>query len=205
MINPNDIELFSQMKLTPGNTLTQGLPASVILDLLNAGNNTFYGTYSIDLYDLDGEWVENIAQITETKGLPAGYHYLSPFLTFTKAAVEPDAGTYLLAATFRPNGDDWALNGSTKFQNPVYVTVQLPDIFPDIYESNNTAAQAYPLPITFTGNKAHRKNQGANCHVGDDFNNYRLSLPSASITQSPHVFRTLTTATMAKNTPSMRS
>jgi hypothetical protein len=178
VINPNTIEMFSPMTLTPGSTFTQGQPASVNLDVSNAGNSTFYGTYSVDLYDLNGEWVENIAQITEANGLPAGYHYLSPFLTFSKATVSAEAGTYLLAATFRPNGVDWSLTGSSKFQNPVYVTVQLPDIVPDVYESNNAAAQAYNLPISFNGNAAIIKTQGANCHVGDDFDYYRLSLPS---------------------------
>ena len=97
--NANAIELYSAMSISPGTTLTQGSPASVNLNILNNGVFTFEGTYSVDLYDLNGDWVENIGQFTESNGLPAGYLYLEPYLTFATPSVEAEPGTYLVAVT----------------------------------------------------------------------------------------------------------
>ena len=125
VIYENDIELNSPINLTPGTTFTQGEAASVNLNVVNTGSTTFLGTYSVDLYALDGSWLEEIAMYTESDGLPAGYTYSSPFLTFSTAAITTEPGTYFLALQYIPDGGSWELTGSSNYQNPIYITIRM--------------------------------------------------------------------------------
>lgn len=179
VINPNDIELNSSMVLTPGTTFTKGQSASVNFNIVNDGNSTFYGQYQVNLYELDGSFVQTINTINENNGLPSGYTYQSPYITLNTTAITADPGTYLLAVVHKPNGSsNWQLTGSTYHQNPIKITVQLPAIQPDQYEVNNTISQAYTLPITFSGNTATRNTIGSNCHLGSDYDYYKINLPA---------------------------
>lgn len=175
----NDIEINSEMVITPTATdLINGQPASVNVNIKNDGDNTFYGTYSADLYDLEGNWVEEINTFTESEGLPSNYTYSSPYLTFKTAAIKATPGTYLLAIQHKPNSGAWTLTGSYYHQNPVYITVKAASIIADIYENNNTLAQAYHLPITFSGNTTTKNTVGSNCHTGMDYDYYKINLAS---------------------------
>ena len=49
---------------------------------------------------------------------------------------------------------------------------------PDPYEPNNTLAQAYSLPVTFTGNTATIKTTGSNIHNDTDEDYYKIELPA---------------------------
>lgn len=175
----NDIEVNSAMVVTPTATdLINGQSASVNVNIKNDGDYTFYGTYSADLYDLEGNWVEEINTFTESEGLPSGYTYSSPYLTFNTSAIKANPGTYLLAIQYKPNSGDWTLTGSYYHQNPVYITVKAASIQADIYENNNAISQAYPLPITFSGNTATKNTVGSNCHTGTDYDYYKINLAS---------------------------
>ena len=177
VVNPNDIELNSEMIITPGNTLTQGQPASVNLNILNDGTSTFLGTYSVDLYSLDGSWLEEIGTITESNGLPSGYTYSSPYLSFNTSVIAAEPGTYFLAIQHN-TGDDWEITGSSYHQNPVYVTVKVASTQADIYESNNSESSAYNLPVYFSENNAEVLTTGSNNHTGSDYDYYEISLPA---------------------------
>ena len=176
VVNPNDIELNSAMIVTPGTTITQGLPASVNLDVLNDGISTYLGVYSVDLYDLEGDWVEEIGTYTESTGLSAGSSYLSPFLDFSSTSITAPPGTYLLAMQHLPDGGSWELAGSTSFQNPIYVIVEGAALLPDIYESNDVETAAYDLAVTFSGNNATVLTTGSNGHTGSDNDYYQVTL-----------------------------
>ncbi|RYD52057.1 MAG: T9SS type A sorting domain-containing protein [Sphingobacteriales bacterium] len=51
---------------------------------------------------------------------------------------------------------------------------------PDAYETNNSTAQAYTLPMTFSGNTAVVATQGANLHSGADVDYYKLEFPAGA-------------------------
>jgi hypothetical protein len=190
VINPNDIEINSSMAVSPSTTLTQGQSASVNLNILNDGTTTFTGQYQVNLYELDGSFVQTINTINENNGLPSGYTYQSPYLTFSTSSITAPPGTYLLAAVHKPTGSsNWQLTGSSYHQNPIKVTVKLPAIQADQYETNNTQGQSYTLPVTFSGNTASRNTVGSNCHLGSDYDYYKINLPAGytySITPRLH-------------------
>jgi hypothetical protein len=149
VINPGDIEMYSNMTVTPGTKLTQGQPASVTLNVVNRGSVTFVGKYGVGLYSLEGDLKQTIGIMNEDNGLQVGYTYLAPFLTFSTNSITVEPGTYLMAVQHNPNNTGWVLTGSTDFQNPIKVTVVASAIQPDSYESNNSLAQAYNLPVSW--------------------------------------------------------
>jgi hypothetical protein len=188
VINPNDIELNSSMILTPGTTLTQGQSASVNLNIVNNGANTFIGQYDVGLYNLDGTLAQTIGTMNENNGLPSGYTYNSPYLTFSTTSVTVNPGTYLLAVQHNPTNSGWQLTGSSYHLNPIKVTVVAPSLQPDIYEVNNSIAQSYNLPITFSGNNATKNTTGSNCHITSDNDFYKIILPSGyNYTVTPRI------------------
>ncbi len=178
VVHPNSIELNSDITVNPGLTLIQGRSMSVNLNILNHGGTTFYGQYAVALYNLDGSLAQLIGTMSEENGLPAGYTYNSPYLTFNSSSVDVEQGTYLLAVLHNYNNSGWQLTGSTYHQNPIKVTVQLPSLSPDKYEPNNKIAESYTLPITFSNNKATPNTEGSNVHIGTDNDFYKIVLPA---------------------------
>ena len=176
--NPNTIELNADFTVTPGTTLTKGSPASVNLNIRNDGSATFKGQYAVDLYTLDGSWAQAIGTVDESDGLPAGYTYVTPYLTFTTNNISVEPGTYLMAVMHKAVGGNWELSGSSYFQNPIKVTVVAASIQPDIFEDNNLVSQAYNLPVSFSGNAAASNTSGSNCHITTDNDFYKVVLPA---------------------------
>ena len=173
VINPNDIELYEEMNITPGNVLTQGGLISVHLDVANYGSSTFTGIIDLSLYNLDGSLAFTIESKNEE--MPPNTHFTNG-LTFSNSHLDIEPGTYLMAVLHQRSGSGWELTGSSYHQNPVFVTVQAEDLQADPYESNNSPEQAYVLPVNFTGNTASVNTQGSNCHTGEDYDFYRIDL-----------------------------
>ncbi len=180
VINPNDIEIANAITVTPGTSLTQGGQISVNLNVENDGAATFVGQYGVALYNLDGSWAQDVGVLNETNGLPSGYSYLAPYLTFGPVSVTVPPGTYLLAAQHNPNNSGWQLTGSSYFANPVFVTVTAAPIQGDPYEVNNNAGQAYSLPVNFSGNSATVSTPGSNLHNETDQDFYKVVLPGGN-------------------------
>ncbi len=177
VINPNDIEIANAITVSPGNSLVQGGQISVNLNVENDGSTTFIGQYGVALYNIDGSWAQDVGLLNEPDGLPSGYSYLAPYLTFGPVSVTVPPGTYLLAAQHNYNNTGWQLTGSSYFTNPVFVTVTAPAIQGDQYEANNNAGQAYSLPVNFTGNSASVSTTGSNLHNESDQDFYKVVLP----------------------------
>jgi hypothetical protein len=173
--NPNTIELYAPMNITPGTTLISGQPIAVHLDVVNNGNTSFTGTFDVSLYNLDGDAVFTVAQFTN-ETLPSGYHYTNG-LDFNNNNLGLAPGTYLAAIQYKPDGGNWELTGSTNYQNPVRVTVQQEALTADMFEPNNTVAESYTLPVNFSGSEAIINTTGSNCHTGNDYDLYKIVLP----------------------------
>ncbi len=185
IVYQNDIELYADI-VPSSNPLIQNQAADFTLDLANYGFNDYFGTFSIDVHDLDGNWIETIDEFTGMS-LCSNCHYTNG-LTFSTSNLDLAPGSYLLAAWEKLNGGDWDLIGSTDFNNPIIITVAAPQLSPDIYENNDSQNNAYNLSLTFSGNSVTLKTAGSNSHVGDDYDYYKVSLPSGyNYTITPRV------------------
>ncbi len=173
--NSNAIEMYADMMVDPGTTLTAGQSVSVHLDVVNNGSTNFSGTWDVSLYNLDGSFAATIQQLTGYT-LPSGDHYTNG-LTFATSNLIATPGTYLMALQYLPDGGNWTLTGSTNYQNPIEVLVQEAPLSPDIYEPNDTQAEAYDLPVNFSGNVASVTTPGSNCNTGTDYDFYKIDLP----------------------------
>ncbi|MGE5410987.1 MAG: thiol protease/hemagglutinin PrtT [Clostridiales bacterium] len=176
--NPNDIQLYSNITLTPGTTLTQGQPAHINLNILNEGNTTFTGKYSVGLFNLDGSLEQSLGNINESEGLPPNYTYAAPFLDFYCTAITAAPGSYYLAVQHKQSGSDTELTGSSYFSNPINVKVIAQALQQDQYEANNSLNVAYKLPVSFTNSNAIVNTTGSNCHNVSDNDFFKIELPA---------------------------
>jgi hypothetical protein len=184
----NDIELNSNIIPSP-TQFTQGQSASVNVNIVNDGNTTFLGYYSADLFDLDGNWVEEIQVLHEVNGLQPNYTYNSPYITFNTSSIASNPGTYFLAISHQREGGNWELTGASYHQNPIYVIVKAAPLQPDIYEVNNTVSTPYTFTLNWSGNNANPNTVGSNMHTTTDEDYYKINLPggySYNITGRAH-------------------
>jgi len=173
--NTSNIEMYSNFNIIGGTTLTQGQSCSVFVDILNNGSSTYYGMFDISLYYLDGSFAYTIETLSGAD-LDPGYYYDD--VEFTNYSIDVEPGTYLLALQHKPTGGSWELAGSTNYANPIQVIVKTQGYQPDVYESNDILTNASNLPVNFSGNTAAVYTTGSNSHVGNDYDYYRLALPS---------------------------
>ncbi len=178
--NGNPIRLNSAISTAP-TTFTQGQAAAVSLNIANFSASTFIGQYQVGLYNLDGSFVQTIGSYNETTGLPSGYSYSPPYLSFSTSSITAAPGSYLLAVLHKPaSATNWQLTGTGNFQNPVRVTVQAAAIQADAFEPNDAAGSASALALSFSNNAATRLTTGSNCHVTTDVDYYRINLPAGN-------------------------
>lgn len=184
--NESDIELYSQWNISCGTTITQYVAFDVVLDIINNGSSTFYGSFDVSLYDLDGYFIETIYTWSGAE-LDPGYYYDD--LDFSTYGVSVEPGTYLMALQHKPNFGSWTLSGSSNYPNPIQVIVKAPQEQADIYEPNDLEYDATNLTVTFSGNNASVNTSGSNSDNGSDYDYYYLNLPSGydySITARVH-------------------
>lgn len=178
VIYATSLELYSDINVIGGKTLTKGQPMSVNVNLHNNGSTTFLGYYQLALFNLDGSFAQTIGTLVENNGLPPDYYYLSPFLNFETPAVTVEPGTYFLALLSQPaNSNNWELVGSTNYQNPIRVVIQAAPLQGDQYEYNDTPNRAHNFPVSFTGKFASVKTTGSNLHTEKDIDYYKINLP----------------------------
>jgi hypothetical protein len=172
-----DIETNSAFTILENGKLVQNQTATVNVDVRNSNSHAFYGKLRVSLSNLDGSLAQNIWIKDENEGLSYNYHYVNGINFTGTITVAP--GTYLMEVAYQKNGEtSWYYAGSSDFQNPVYVIVEAPPIQADIYENNNTQAQAYNLPVSFSGNNASKTTSGSNLHIGTDIDYYKIALPA---------------------------
>lgn len=174
----NYIQLYSDMVLSP-TQFVAGQTASVNVNLINDGFFDWYGTYAAALYDLEGNYVTTIGELDENQGLPPGYAYNPPYLTFSTNNLDVEPGTYILAMMGLEQGtSQYYLLGGSLYTNPITITVAAPPLNPDMYENNNSEGNAYNLATNFSGNNLVVSTTGSSLHEGADVDFYSISLPS---------------------------
>ncbi|MCK6695495.1 MAG: C10 family peptidase, partial [Thermoanaerobaculia bacterium] len=174
--NDNNIELYAPITVEP-EPLQRNQAATINLDVANFGTTAFNGTISVDLHDLNGDWLQTISEIPGLS-MPVNTHFIEG-LTFTTTGLDVPPGTYLLAVWEQENGGDWEMVGSTDtYLNPRQIVITEPALQPDPYEANNFQLTAFKLPLNFNGNTAPLNTEGSNLHEGADLDYYKLVLPA---------------------------
>jgi len=173
--NESDIELYSSLNVSSGTTITIGDAINVIVDIANYGGSTFYGSFDISLYDLEGYFVETIETLSGA-ALESMTYYDD--LVFSTSGVNVEPGTYLIALQHKPDGGSWQLSGSTSYPNPIQVIVKAPGETADNYEPNDYENNATDLTVNFSGNNASVYTTGSNSHTGNDYDYYNIYLPT---------------------------
>ncbi len=170
----NDIVLYAPIE-TSADPVVQGEPFQVTLDYANFGAFDYSGQFSVDLYTLDGEYIDELAIVDGD--LCANCHYTNG-VTFSIDGVDVEPGTYLLATWNLPNGGNWQIVGNGDYENPVYIQVAAPAIVADSYENNDDTGAAYNVNLSFSGAEAAWNTQGANMHFAEDQDYFRVDLPA---------------------------
>ena len=180
---PNNIQMYSNTTVNPA-VIVKGQSFTTNNQIANMGGSNFTGYLSADVFTLDGDYVITIDEFALT--MNAGFYY---DIQFASNGLNIPAGTYYIAYFSSPDATNWTLVYGASYPNPIKVTIVDPTLSPDMYEVNNTAAAAYSLPINFSGNNATVLTTGSNVHVGNDYDYYKVVLPSGnnySITARVH-------------------
>ena len=172
------IETYSAFTISQGE-LVQGETATINVDILNTGNVMLDENFRISLSKLNGDLAQNIQVRNTLNNLPPNHHYIGGVNFTGTITVEP--GTYLLELAYQTRGtNEWYYAGSSYYPNPVYVIVRAQSAQPDVYEENNTAEEAYHLPLAFSDNHAQINTNGSNIHTERDVDYYKLHLPQGN-------------------------
>ena len=177
IVNTDSIALYSSIQNLSGN-LIAGNTADFNLNVINNSNSNFKGEYKLSLYTLNGALVQTINTFTDNIGLSKGSNFNTP-PTFNTSGLNIAAGSYLLGLTYRSadttTSSSWNWVGTGVYQNPVLVNVTLQ---PDQYESNDSINKSYVFSPVFINDSASLYTKGANIHIANDHDFYKLKLPT---------------------------
>lgn len=182
--NYSDIQMYNNSSVSPS-TPVQNQSFTVNTQIANAGGTNFSGWLSADLFDMEGNYVTTIEELSNIS-MQAGYYYNVQFVT---NGLNVDPGTYYIAFFSSTNQQNWSLVYGQQYPNPIQVTITGQPLSPDQYENNNTSNGAYAFTANFSGNTANISTTGSNIHVGNDYDYYKINLPSGtnySITARVH-------------------
>lgn len=177
--NTNPLKLYAKVTTTP-TVIVRNQTFTVTFDIANySTTNTFTGDVSVDIHKSDGTWIREL-DVKQGLSLPPNSHFTNGLTYTITGGIADAAGTYQLFIWDKPNGGSWEFLGNGAFANPITIQVVEPGLTPDIYEVNNQATQAYNMPVSFSGNTANIKTTGSNCHKGNDYDYYKIDLPTGA-------------------------
>jgi hypothetical protein len=172
----NPLKLYAAITTTP-NIITRNQTFTVNFDVANFASSTFNGDISVDIHNSDGTWIRELS-IKTGLSLPSNTHFTNGLTYTITGGIDDSAGTYQFFVWSKPSGGTWEFLGNGSFLNPINVQIKDPSLSPDIYESNNTQNTSFNLPISFSGNTVTKTTIGSNLHLGNDYDYYKIVLPS---------------------------
>lgn len=172
----NPLKLYAAITTTPS-PITRNQTFTVNFDVANFSTSTFNGNISVDIHKSDGTWIRELS-IKNGLSLPTNTHFTNGLTYTITGGIDDSAGSYQFFVWDMPTGGNWEFLGNGSFSNPINVQVKDPSLNPDIFESNNTQTTAFNLLLTFTNNIASKGTTGSNVHIGNDYDYYKLTLPS---------------------------
>lgn len=147
---------------------------TVTFDVLNTDAATFNGVISIDLHDLNGDWITEVGSVNAI--IASGG---TESVTINSDSLGQLPGTYKLIIWHKQTGSSWEIIQEGTFPNSLDVDIvglAFAGTLTDSYEFNDTSTSAYELPLTFNNNLAVTNTVDANTHVGSDVDYYKVHL-----------------------------
>ena len=178
VVNPTTDLLLSDSIVATPSSLIEGSSAKISFNIINQSVDTFFGKYSVALYNLDGSFAQAIGSYNETNGLLSGKQYTSP-LVFNVDSIGLKPGTYILEvrdSSYDSTSSEYVGNG--EYLNPILISVLPPALIPDKYEPNNTLAQSYLLPLNFINDTANTNTAGTNITASNLKDYFKIALPA---------------------------
>ncbi|MDB5034506.1 MAG: Peptidase family protein [Chlorobi bacterium] len=170
-----DLSMYSDAVLSPV-AIHSGEPFHIQADFINRSGAQFEGSIIAYLYNLNGDYVDSVTALTGLQ-LDADYHWKNG-LSFSGRALNIPPGRYMLAFFSNNGGGDLQIVNPETYRNPMIIEILPALLVADRYEPNNTVAQAAPLDLQLSGGQATITTDGANLHVSEDNDFYRVDLPA---------------------------
>jgi len=167
--NPQGLISNGNILVNP-DPIQQNDPVQVEFDILNNNATAFNGEISIDLHELNGDWITEVNHASYTLAANATQN-----IVFSNTGFSNAPGSYKLVIWHKPSGGSWEI-----IEDGIYPNSKAVDIvglnysnIPDSYENNNTEALAYQVPMNFVQDEMTFTSSGANVHsVTADSNDY---------------------------------
>ncbi len=168
--NPQGLISNGNITITPS-PIEQNNPFQIEYEILNNNSTDFNGEISMDLHELNGDWIEEIEH--NTYSIPANG---TETIVINHTGLANDPGSYKVVIWHKPTGGTWEI-----IEDGIYPNSQAVDIvgldfamnLPDVYEDNNSEAIAYSIPANWTQDELTFESTGANVHsVTADSNDY---------------------------------
>lgn len=169
---PNDLKLNAELAFSAAQ-IRPDEPFSVAANLINSGEGEFKGSIVADVFDIYGEYLLTIEEISEVS-IAAGDSLTE--LVFESEGLSLEPGSYYIALFESQDDSSYHLLSNDFYNNPLLFNIVEPELFPDEYEQNNSAANAYQIPLSFIQDTAYFKTEEANIHIGPDIDHYSINL-----------------------------
>ena len=171
-VEPPQLVVNSAYSINPGGTTIQhGTRPTFSVSCKNRTTTTFSGEVRLVFLNSSGDVSQIIGQPSTVTINGNSNTNISSTGTITVAP-----GDYQLVLQYKANtATSWTCIGIGGAANLLNVTVVLN---PDNYEDNNTVNNAYVFTPNFVNNQATINTTGSNFHVGDNYDHYRINLPS---------------------------
>ncbi len=171
----NSLGLIANSVITVNpNPIQEKDSLTVTFEVLNTDPSAFNGVISIDLHDLNGDWITEVGSINAIIGAGG-----TESVTINSDSLGQLPGSYKLVIWHKQTGSNWEIIQEGTFPNSLDVDIvglAFAGALTDSYEYNDTSTSAYELPLTFNNNLAVTNTSGANIHVGSDIDYYKVHL-----------------------------
>jgi hypothetical protein len=177
-----DLSMYGTAISVNTEPIYQKTPFEVTFNIANFKTTTFEGDLSVDLYDLEGNFVKGV-ELKTNLSLGSNKTF-STNLVFKSTGIDIPVGTYILAPSYKAKGSSSYFilsaykDSKGNYPNLIRVIVAEPALIADKYEVNDSEAQAFTLATNFVSNNLVINTEGANLHTGADFDHYKLVLPA---------------------------
>lgn len=146
-------------------------PFQLEFDVLNNSALDFNGEISMDLHELNGDWITEVQGGTYSILANASEH-----IVYNNPGIDNDPGSYKMVIWHKPNGGSWEIIADGSYPNSLTVDVvglNFSADIPDMYENNNTEADAYEVPMSWIQDEFTFLSSTSNIHsVTADSNDY---------------------------------